>query len=267
MEYEIELYAHNADAYEKVKENLKENNRTCIVHAAGTGKSFIALQLIYDFIKPNPNKKIVYLTPLSGIKEQVKEHIDKIERDNKEKRIEFHREYFDNIEFINYQALITKSEEELTKLEADLLITDEFHHIGAPEWTRAIDILIKNHPNMKVFGMSATSVRERGTANEKDVTQTFFNGNVASEYPLEEAIADGVLPSPNYHVALVFLEDECRELEEKVKSRKASNEEKEEYKKLLDSIKIKIASMGERTVQDIVKEYIKRDGKYIYFFA
>ena len=194
MANEIGLYRHNAKAYEKAKNNLKSNDRTCIVHATGTGKSFIALQVMYDFIKNNPGKKIIYLTPLSGIKEQVKEHINKIERDNKEKEIEFHRKYFDNVEFLNYQALITKSEAELKALEADLLITDEFHHIGAPEWTRAIDVLIESHPNIKIFGMSATRVRERGTANEQDVVKTFFNGNIASEYPLEEAISDGVLP-------------------------------------------------------------------------
>ena len=272
MNYEIGLYRHNAEAYEMVKAGFEKSDRTCIVHATGTGKSFIALQLMYDFIKENPDRQIVYLTPLNGIKEQVKEHIDAIEKQNLERGIEFHREYFDNVKFITYagvgsNALDSMSRDELSHIKANMMILDEFHHIGngAANWKAGVQLIEKANPNIKIFGMSATSVRNRGTSKEEDVAQTFFEGRVASEYPLEQAIADKVLPCPNYHAAYAFLVDECKELEEKVKGGSATKEEKEEYEKKIKNIKEEISKLGNQTVKDIVGNYIKPDGKYIYF--
>lgn len=71
------LYNHNLIAYKKVKEELKTKNKTCIVHTTGSGKSFIALQLMIDFLEENPNKHICYVTPLNGIKNQILNHIEK----------------------------------------------------------------------------------------------------------------------------------------------------------------------------------------------
>ena len=277
MNYEIGLYHHNASAYEKVKEEFKESDKACIVHATGTGKSFIALQLIYDFVKDNPNRKVVYLTPLLGIQDQLQEHLDSIEKHNKENGIEFHREYFDNVKFITYARagnnvpgdLDSISREELLHLKADMMILDEFHHIGkgADNWKAGINLIQNANPNMKIFGMSATSVRNRRTSKEEDVAEIFFEGHKASEYPLEQAIADGVLPAPNYHAAYSFLTEECEELESKVKDGKASEEEKKEYKKVLKSIKEKISELENQEVTDLVKNYIKPNKKYIYFCA
>ena len=71
----VELYKHNKVAYEKVEEMLKTEDKACVVHATGTGKSFIALKLIYDFIIENPDSKVMFLAPLSGIGDQIREHI------------------------------------------------------------------------------------------------------------------------------------------------------------------------------------------------
>ena len=62
-----------------------------------------------------------------------------------------------------------------------------------------------------------TPVRARGTINEEDVSETFFEGNVANKYELYQALADGVLPIPDYHVAITVLLDECDDLEERIK--------------------------------------------------
>ena len=253
------LYKHNAEAYEKVKKMMETNDRTCIVHATGTGKSFIALQLIIDFLEANSDKHIYYITPLNGIKNQILEHVEKLNLPNEIK------ELLDNVKFVTYQSLTVKNRKELSDLDADLLVIDEFHHLGAREWTAAINQIVSTHPEIKIFGMSATSVRERGNANEQDVAETFFEGNVASTYDLSNAIADGVLPAPNYHAALTFLEDECADLEEKINSGKASNEEKEQYNQIIKKIKQQISMMEVESTADIIRKYIKSNGKYIYF--
>ncbi len=275
MNYEIGLYKHNASAYQKVKNEFNKSNKACIVHATGTGKSFIALQLIYDFIKENPNRKVVYLTPLNGIKEQLKGHITAIEKQNQSRGIPFHKEYFDNVKFITYasvgnnalNSLDSMSRDDLSHLKADMMILDEFHHIGqgADNWKAGVEIIEKSNPDIKIFGMSATSVRNRGTSKEEDVAETYFEGHIASEYPIEQAIADKTLPVPNYHAAYTFLTEECKELEEKVKNGNATQEEKKEYEEKIRNIKKEISKLDNQTIKDIVSSYIKPEGKYIYF--
>ena len=250
----VELYKHNKVAYEQVKKMIEEKQKTCIVHATGTGKSFIALALIYDFLVENPEKKVMFLAPLSGIGNQIKEHIA---------TMDLPEGAFDNLQFNNYQTLITKTEEELRNMDLDLLVFDEFHHIGAPEWTKCLEVIIDANPEAKIFGMSATSVRAFGTKHEEDVAETFFEGNVASRYDLAQAISDGTLPQPNYHCALAVLDGDCAELEKKIANGGASTEEKQEYQKILANIRKKI-SEGE-TTEEIIRKNIKKNGKYIYF--
>ena len=54
----IGLYSHNANSYKIIKDAYASGeNIVGIVHATGTGKSYIALQFIYD----NRDKKIILL--------------------------------------------------------------------------------------------------------------------------------------------------------------------------------------------------------------
>lgn len=250
----VELYRHNKDAYERVEEMIKKRGKACVIHATGTGKSFIALKLIYDFIIDNPDSKIMFLAPLSGIGEQIQEHIA---------TMDLPKGTFDSVQFNNYQTLVAKTEQELRDMDFDLLVLDEFHHIGAPEWTKRLQIIIESNSEAKIFGMSATSIRAFGTKHEEDVAESFFEGNVASRYDLSQAIVDGVLPQPDYHAALAILEGDCAELERKINSGNAGPEEKQQYQKVLTDIRKKI-SEGE-TVDEIIRNHIKKDGKYIYF--
>lgn len=250
----VELYKHNKTAYEQVQSMFKDKQKCCVVHATGTGKSFIALALVYDFLVENPESKVMLLAPLSGIGSQIKEHISTMDLPDGA---------FDNLQFNNYQSLITKTDEELKQMDFDLLVLDEFHHIGAPEWTKRLEYIIDANPEAKIFGMSATSVRSFGTKHEEDVAETFFEGNVASRYDLAQAIIDGTLPQPNYHCALAVLEGDCAELESKINNGGASPEEKQKYQKMLSDIRKRIAE-GE-TSEEIIRNNIKGDGKYIYF--
>ncbi len=253
-EYEIGLYEHNKEAYENVVKMFEQNDKVCIIQATGTGKSFVSLQLMYDFLKTNPNRHVKFLAPQNGILEQLREHIKSLNVDSS---------VFNNVEFLTYQSLLNMTRKEIEDMDIDLMITDEFHRLGAPEWKKRLDLIMKSHPGLKVFGMSATPVRARGTIDEEDVSETFFEGNIANKYELYQALADGVLPTPDYHVAITVLLDECDDLEERIKNGKASNEEKKEYMEILSDIRKRI-SLGD-SVEDVLKKFVKPDGKYIYF--
>ncbi len=251
----IELYKHNLEAYLKVKEMFQEERKACIIHATGTGKSFVALKLIEDRILENPDSKIVYFTPSNGIASQVEEHLVSMGLEDK---------YLKNIEFIYYQTANNKlKDDSINDVEADLFITDEFHHIGAPEWTRALETIFSNNMDAKIFGMTATAVRRMGTNDEENVAETFFEGNVASEFDLADAIAQGVLPEPEYHTAPIYLLEEAKELEEFINSNELDDADASKYIEVLQDIKKQISKMETET--DIFKNNIDVSGKYIYF--
>jgi len=252
----VGLYEHNAESYRKVREAFKENNVVGIVHATGTGKSYNALQLAYD----NKDIKTVWVVPSNSIVE----HILKTINDNP--NLDMERD-FPNLELRTYQSFINSNSEEIADLDVDMLILDEFHHTGAPVWGSRIDSIIETHPDIKVFGMTAYTVRDRGTSYERDMAldegDELFSDNIVSRYDLCDAMIDGVLPKPVYKSSYIKLIDMASQLEERVKKLEASGRECSEYNKILSDVKKRIheaPSLGET-----VKQNIKKNGKYIYF--
>ena len=253
----VGLYDHNADSYRIVKSSFDSgNNVVGIVHATGTGKSYNALQLAYD----NKEKKIVYVVPSNVIIE----HINKIIEDNP--NLDLKRDFL-NLEFRTYQSFISLSKDEITDIDCDLLILDEFHHIGAPVWGARINTMVKAHPKMQIFGMTAYTIRDRGTAYERDManpeTTELFSGRIESRYDLCDAMIDGVLPKPIYKSAYTNLIGLESQLEEKVQKLGATTKEYQEYMKILADVKRKIHEAP--SIPNILKKSIKPDGKYIYF--
>ena len=253
----VGLYNHNADSYNKVKEAFNNGEDiVAIVHATGTGKTFNALQLAYD----NKSKKIVYVVPSKGIIE----HIKKIINDNPKLYLE---RDFPNLEFKTYQSFINLDTDEIEAIDCDLLILDEFHHIGAPVWGARINTMIDTHPNIKIFGMTAYTVRDRGTAYERDManpeTEELFSRKVVSRYDLCDAMIDGVLPKPIYKSAYTNLFGLEQSLEEKVANLNVNSKEYQEYISILAAAKKRIHEAP--SISKLLKKTIKPDGKYIYF--
>jgi superfamily II DNA or RNA helicase len=245
------LRKHNLKAYMKVVKEFEKSNRVGIVHATGTGKSFIALQLMYD----NSDKKIKYLVPKTGIGDQIEEHINGLSENARE-------EYFKNVDILTYQKLINMSREEIKNLDIDYLIVDEFHHLKYA-WKNAIDLLIETHPNIRIFGMTATSVRSRGTSKQEDVGETFFYGHIASTYTLAQAIADGVLMPPIYKGAVYMLEEKLNETQEKIRESNLTEEEKKEYLERIENAKKQVSNAD--SFSKMIRKNLKPNGKYIVF--
>ena len=253
---EVGLYDHNVESYEKIKKGFSDKDIVSIIHATGTGKSFNALQLAYD----NKDKKIVYIVPSNSIIEHLKEIINENDNLNLEKD-------FPNLEFKTYQSLINMSEKELTTLDMDMLIVDEFHHIGAPVWGQRIKTIVESHENTKILGMSAYTVRDRGTLYERDMVNPdnneLFSNSVVSRYDLCDAIIDGVLPKPIYKSGYVYLDKTADYLEERLSKLDHNSKDYKELVPMLKDIKRRLHEAP--TVKDIFKKNIKLDGKYIYF--
>ena len=255
--YEIlGLYDHNIRSYEKVKQQFEKDNVAAIVHATGTGKSFNALQLALD----NKDKKIIYVVPYGSIIEHEKELIEQNENVSLEQD-------FPNLEFRTYQSFINMSDDEIVDLDVDLLILDEFHHIGAPVWGQRINTLVDAHEDLQIFGMTAYTVRDRGTSYERDMVNPendeLFSNKVVSNYDLCDAMIEEVLPKPNYKSGYVFLEETCEYLENKINSLNSNSKDYKELAPLLKDLKKRAHEAS--GLSDIFKTNIKPYGKYIYF--
>ena len=252
----LNLYEHNEETSSKVFDAFnKDEKRVAIVQATGTGKSYVALNLLLKY----KDKKALYIVPSNAIIEHLKEIISKnnlsIEKD------------FPNLEFRTYQSLINLSKEELSKLNVDLLVTDELHHLGAPVWGKRINDIVETHPDMLLFGMTAYTVRDRATSYERDMTNPetdeLFSGKVVSYYDLCDAMIDGVLPKPIYKSAYINLESFAEELEKYLDDPKLSKKDYLECKKLIEDAKRQITKAP--GIKEMVRKNIKPNGKYIYF--
>ena len=252
----LNLYEHNEEISSKVFDAFnKDEKRVAIVQATGTGKSYVALNLLLKY----KDKKALYIVPSNAIIEHLKEIISKnnlsIEKD------------FPNLEFRTYQSLINLSKEELSKLNVDLLVTDELHHLGAPVWGKRINDIVETHPDMLLFGMTAYTVRDRATAYERDMTNPttdeLFSGKVVSYYDLCDAMIDGVLPKPIYKAAYINLESFAEELTKYLDDPKLSKKDYLECKKLIEDAKRQITKAS--GIKEMVRKNIKPNGKYIYF--
>ena len=251
MKYDVVgLYEHNEISYDKVKEAFKTSDVVGIVQATGTGKSYNALQICYD----NQDKKIIYVVPSLGIIEHIKSIIEENPNLSLDKD-------FKNVEFRTYQSFLNLSKKEMESIPCDLIIDDEFHHLGAPVWGQRVKTFIELHPGVKVFGMTAYTVRDRGTIYERDManpdTDELFSNKIVSKYDLCDAMVDKVLPKPIYKCAYIGLEKMLNEIEDKVK------ESSKEINELLESARKKVHEAP--SIKDLVIKSIKKNGKYIYF--
>ena len=260
------LYEHNQQAYEAIKDAFLDGQKIAsIVQATGTGKTFVAINLA----KEEYPKKMLFIAPTNAIIEHVQETIRDYGLDGKV-----------NIEFITYSSLINKSTEELADLKFDYLVVDEFHHMGAPIWGQRVTDLINLHENAHVLGMSAYTIRDKGTAFAMDVAPTIigkmtdesideaeeppiFADSIVHRYDLADALIDGVLKQPKYIFSQIKLYAYAATLKDKVENSNCTKEEKEKYTKELNSILSNLIMADDS--KKLLRESVKPNSKCIYF--
>lgn len=244
---EITLRKHNEEAYKKVEEGLKNNNRIAVVEPPGTGKSFIALK----WIQKNIEVKTILLVPSYSIFLQYEEHM---------RECGCQRSDFPNLTIMTYAKLMNDiNHGEIPYV--DHIIFDEFHCCGAPEWGKGVQSLLKYNPNAKILGLSATPIRYLD--KNRDMSDELFDGNVVFNMDLTEAVARGILIFPTYVNGIYKIDDDLKRYENEIE--KITNNERRE--KLKEKIEL-----GKRQLQNSLKlenlffEHMKkRNGKYIVF--
>ena len=249
------LKPHNKEVHIKVKEKLKKERYAAVIQPTGTGKSYIALKLIEETYGNS-----IYVAPSNLIINQIKETIEEARKRGELSQEEY--EKYKKIKFITYSKLMNEKFEEKDKYL--LIILDEFHRCGAPQWQKGVKRLLENNKKAKVLGLTATPIR---ATDGKDMAKELFLGNIASEMYLEEAVARGIINPGKYITAVYSFTGVINELESKVE--KIRNKDlKEELRKKIKKAKDLVGKT--EGFREIIRKYIgkesgKSDGKYIVF--
>ncbi len=245
----IELFEHNQTAYESAVTMLTKQQKAAIVHPTGTGKSFIGFKLCED----NPDKTICWLSPSRYIYQTQIENLKEVSNGYEPK----------NVNFYTYAKLMLMSEEELAEIQPDYIILDEFHRCGAELWGTGVHKLLNMYSNAYVLGLSATAIRYLD--NQRNMTEELFDGNIASEMTLGEAIVRGILQPPKYVLSIFSYQKDLEEYEKRVKNMKNARfrDTATEY---LEALR---RALNKADKLDILfeKHMTERNGKYIVFCA
>ncbi|MBQ4562247.1 MAG: Helicase associated domain protein [Clostridia bacterium] len=245
----IDLFKHNCDAYHSAVAMLEKTGKAAVVHPTGTGKSFIGFKLCED----NPDKRICWLSP--------SEYIFKTQLDNLRRCSDGYVP--DNIIFFTYAKLMNIGEEELMQIQPDYIILDEFHRCGAKMWGGGVDTLLQTYPDTPILGLSATAVRYLD--NQRNMADELFDGCVASNMTLGEAVVKGILAPPKYVLAVFAYEKQLKRYEHRVRSAK-NKAVRDEGQKYLDALR-RTLEMSEGIDEIFEKHITDRSGKYLVFCA
>ena len=245
----MQLFEHNRIAYEAAVRMLSERGKAAVIHPTGTGKSFIGFKLCED----NPDKTICWLSPSRYIYQTQLENLAETSDGYQP----------ENVKFYTYAKLMNVSADEIAEIKPDYIILDEFHRCGAELWGAGVDAVLKAYPDVPVLGLSATAIRYLD--NQRDMTDELFDGNVASEMTLGEAIVRGILAPPKYILSIFSYQQDLERYEKRVRSAK-SRATQDAAEKILEALR---RALDKAENLDVLfdKHMEDRTGKYIVFCA
>ena len=232
------LLPHNNEAYLKVIEHFNNNNRAAVVHATGTGKSYIIASVADKF----PGRVIV-LAPNYFVLDESRKLCS------------------DRIEFRTFASLMY---DESPAGDYQLICIDEFHRAGAEEWGKGVARLLEANPNAKVLGTTATAIRYLD--GQRNMADELFDGNVVSSLSLREAIDRGIIQEPTYVASLYAFKETYSAIKEQIMaSNKKSEEDKMKAMRTLNGI----AHNWENAhgVSLVMRKYLHKDIKRVVVFC
>ena len=247
----LELFEHNQRAYESADYLMNLEGKAAVIHPTGTGKSFIAFKLA----EQHSDKRIVWMAPSEYIYQTQVENLKKVVSEEESEEI------LSPVNFVTYSKLMM-NEEMIEALKPDYIILDEFHRCGAPEWGSSVRKLLEKYSDAKLLGLSATNIRFLD--NQRDMAQEIFDGVIASEMSLGEAIARHILPAPKYVVSMYSYQDEL----ERIIKRNSSERNhliREENDKLIEQLRRALENA--EGLDQIFARHMKKNGKYLVFCA
>ncbi len=242
----VTLYGHNQAAYEAAVSFMQTEGKAAVIHPTGTGKSFLAFQLCGD----HPKEKVCWLSP--------SEHIFATQKENWKKAGGKEPQ---NVTFLTYARLMMMDEKERRQLTPSYIILDEFHRCGARMWGQGVQRLLKQYPHVPILGLSATNIRYLD--GQRDMADELFDGSVASQMTLGEAIVRGILKPPKYVLSVFSYQKDLKQYEARVRSAKG-RAAREAAGKALEALRRALEQA--QGMDEVFQKHMKEArGKYIVF--
>lgn len=232
----MELFSHNQKAYEAIKECFEVQNRAAVVHATGTGKSYIIARTAQDF------NRVLVIAPNHFVLSETQKVCP------------------DYTDFRTYASVMY---DKSFDSNYDLIVLDEFHRSGAEKWGKGIKRLLKACPDAKILGTSATHIRYLD--DQRNMADELFDGHIVSHISLKDAIDMNILPNPTYVTALYSLDEITKTLKNRIRKSSKSDEEKQQGLRTLRGI----AQSWDKSegVPGIMKKYMRKDMQRIIVFC
>mgnify|MGYP000653896866 FL=1 len=246
----VQLFEHNAKAYQAAVKMMQQYGKAAIVHPTGTGKSYIAFKLIED----HPDAVILWLSPSEYI---FKTQCESLLRQNPDFPLQ-------NVHFYTYAKLICCTPVQLQEIATQnpaYIILDEFHRAGAEYWGDSTQKLLALCPRAKLLGLTATNVRYLD--NNRDMAEELFNGHVASEMTLGEAIVRGILPAPKYVTTVFKYQQDLARYQSRVDNLRSPGIQ-DVNQKYLDVLK-RALEQADGLDKVFARHITNKSGKYIVF--
>lgn len=186
----FDLYPHQTQALEKITDELARHKSTLLASSVGTGKTIMYLMWLLQSLKLG-QRALVLAHRRELIYQPMERMQDFFPALHKGAGIVMgkQRDVAARVVVATVQSLVSGNRlgEILAHGKIDYLVTDESHHGIADTYERVYDTLYAANPNMLHLGCTATPRR----ADEIALKRVFES--VAFKYPLNQAIADGVL--------------------------------------------------------------------------
>lgn len=235
------LYSHNLKAYEAVKAHYADGHRkACVVHATGTGKSYIIAALAEDY------ERILLVAPNDYVLEQVR------------------RSAGNRLQYMTYTKLMVDARSGATPINRyDLIVFDEYHRAGAEQWNEGVQSLIQANPQALIFGTTATDIRYLD--DRRNMSDELFDGHVVSNLTVGEAWARKILQSPVYVCTLEGFDETERSYREKMEKIEMDEHEKVELADKLASVRRDWENVG--GVPAIIRRHLSDGVRRIIVFC
>lgn len=191
----LPIRCYQADAVDAIRKTFETVQSSICIMPTGMGKTRTASELIIEFLKLFPSKRIVFLVHRSELAYQARNQIKlaadldcDIEMGDTKAEESFFNKKPVLISTIQTQCA-GKGGGRMLKFNPNdfsLVIVDECHHSTSPSWRKVLDYY-KQNPAIKIIGFTATPDR----TDEMALGQIF--DAVAYDYPLVKAISHGWL--------------------------------------------------------------------------
>ncbi|MGW2484530.1 DUF3427 domain-containing protein [Streptomyces sp. NPDC001571] len=192
---EVRPYPHQRDMLERleVERTVHDRHRNLLVAATGTGKTVMAA-LDYKQLrqKLGADARLLFVAHRKEILQQSLRTYQDVLVDGDFGELLFSGEIPErwNHVFASVQSLSARALEQLSPDHFDVIVIDEFHHGTSPTYRRILD----HFRPTELLGLTATPERMDG----KNIQDEFFDGRIAAEMRLWEALENDLLSPFHY---------------------------------------------------------------------